>query len=100
MKKFIFILTMLLCVLCISAKDRKEYLKTVTFNVSMHCSSCQKKIEGTIGWDKGVKRLTTDLKEKTVTITYDTRKTSEPILQKSIEKLGYNVTVKKTDNRK
>ena len=45
-----------------SAGDKKkaQTVKTVTFNVSMHCENCQKKIEGTIGWEKGVKDLSSD----------------------------------------
>ena len=77
-------------------KKKATQVQTVVFNVSMHCGNCQKKIEGTIGWEKGVKNLKTDLAQKTVTISYDASKTSSEKLQKSIEKLGYKVeTVKK-----
>ena len=44
---------------------------------------------GTVGWEKGVKDLKTNLQDKTVTIKYDTRKTSPDQLKQSIEKLGY-----------
>jgi copper chaperone CopZ len=66
----------------------------------MHCENCQKKIEGTIGWEKGVKDLKTNLKEKTVTISYDANKTTPEKLQKSIQKLGYQAQQKPLNEKK
>ena len=63
----------------------------VTFLVSMKCESCQQRIEEKLSFEKGVKKLKVNLEQKTVTITYDTRKTSPETLKAAIQKLGYTV---------
>ena len=71
-------------------KESKEQKKAeVTFNVNMHCKSCQEKIERIIPFEKGVKDLTVDLEHKTVKVIYDPRKTNEEKLKKSFENLDY-----------
>lgn len=71
----------------------KEY-KTVTFEVSMHCKNCAKKISENISFEKGVKDLDVSLDDKLVTITYDPAKTDTGALKSAIEKLGYEAKVK------
>ena len=90
------IMALVAVTLTASADDKKKQqtIQTVTFDVTMHCENCQKKIEGTVGWEKGVKDLKANLKDKTVTIKYDAAKTSPERLQKSIEKLGYKAEAK------
>lgn len=68
--------------------------ETVAFEVSMHCKKCVKKINENIAFEKGVKDLNVDLDTKTVTVTYDTRKTTETKLADALRKLGYEVKVK------
>ena len=63
----------------------------VTFLVSMKCESCQQRIEEKLSFEKGVKKLKVNLEQKTVTITYDTQKTSPETLKAAIQKLGYTV---------
>jgi len=46
-----------------------------------------------IAFEKGVKDLVCDLKTKTVTVTYDTRKTDLETLLKAFEKIGKPATV-------
>ena len=93
MKRIIIILVALVSTLTMSADNKKKAknVESVTFNVSMHCENCQKKIEGTIGWEKGVKDLKTDLEKKTVTIKFYVRKTNKQQLQEKIQELGYDV---------
>lgn len=67
----------------------KKELKTVVFNVGLHCQNCVKKVQENISFEKGVKSLDINLEKKTVTITYDAAKTDEATLKKVIEKLGY-----------
>ena len=92
MKRIIIILVALVSTLTMSADNKKKAknVESVTFNVSMHCENCQKKIEGTIGWEKGVKDLKTDLEKKTVT-KFDVRKTNKQQLQEKIQELGYDM---------
>ena len=70
-------------------KTDKKKTEEVTFIVSMHCHGCQSKIEKNISWEKGVKDLKADLEKKTVTITYDPKRTNEEKLKKAIEKLDF-----------
>lgn len=100
MKKILLIIILVAATLTASADDKKKpTAQTVTFNVSMHCANCQKKIEGTVGWEKGVKDLKTNLQDKTVTIKYDPQKTTPERLQKSIEKLGYKAERKEAQKQ-
>ena len=68
---------------------KAEKFKVVTFDVNLHCHGCKEKVEKNIPWEKGVKDLKVDLDNKTVKITYDSGKTNEEKLKKSIEKLDF-----------
>ncbi len=74
------------------SKKKKGEIKDVTFNVHLHCANCVKKVEENIAFEKGVKGLEVSLENQTVAIKYDAAKTSEEILKKAIEKLGYPVS--------
>ena len=63
----------------------------VTFLTDIHCQKCAQKIEDNVAFEKGVKDLKVNVKEKTVYIQYDSTKTDIPTLTKAIEKLGYQV---------
>ena len=70
-------------------QSTEKKIADITFNVSMHCKSCQEKIERIIPFEKGVKDLTVDLEHKTVKVIYDPRKTNEEKLKKAFENLDY-----------
>lgn len=86
----------------ISTLVAKE-LRTVIFKVEqMHCMNCEKKIKENIRFEKGLKKLETDLEEKTVTITYDADKTSIDKIKEGFRKIKYEVEViedKKLSNK-
>lgn len=63
----------------------------MTFLVSMKCEKCQKRIENTLSFEKGVTGLDVNLPKKTVTIEYRDGKTSPEKLKEAIQKLGYTV---------
>lgn len=75
---------------------KKAATKTVTFNVSMHCKNCVKKINDNVAFEKGVKDLSVSLDSKTVTVTYDPARTDVAKLKAALEKLGYKVTVQES----
>lgn len=78
----------------VSAQEKKDNKnETVVFNVSMDCMGCKNKIEKNIAFEKGVKDLDVNLENKTVKVTYDTRKTSKENLIAAIKKLGYDAEV-------
>lgn len=76
----------------ISADEAKNGKEKVTFLVSMSCENCQKRIEGNIAYEKGVTALDVNLSKKTVTIEYQTDKTTPAKLKEAIQKLGYTAT--------
>ena len=63
----------------------------VTFVTNLSCQKCAQKIEENVAFEKGVKDLKVNVKEKTVFIQYDSTKTDVGTLTKAIEKLGYQV---------
>ena len=80
-------------VMTLYAKDIKEYVVTTT--PLMSCQNCENKIKGNLRFEKGVKKVETNLKAQTVTVTYDADKTDEAKLKEAFGKLNYEV--KKVD---
>lgn len=84
--KRVFLIALLLTSTTIMAKD----LRTAVFKVEqMHCENCVKKINSNIRFEKGLKSFDTDLKTKTVTITYDADKTNVEKLKDGFKKFNY-----------
>lgn len=67
--------------------------RTVVLHCELNCQGCCDKIMKNIAWEKGVKDLVCDLRKKTVTVTYDTRKTDLETLLKAFEKIGKPATL-------
>ena len=68
----------LLSVTAVLAKD----IRVVVFKVSqMHCEKCEKKVKDNMRFEKGLKDISTEVKTKMVTITYDAEKTNVKKLQ-------------------
>lgn len=92
--KVITLLASLLMVMSFSlqAQNKKKNDKEqVTFDVSMTCENCKKRIEKNISFEKGVSDLVVNLPEKTVFIQFQGNKTDTLKLKKAIQKLGYEV---------
>ena len=86
-----------LAVLLLSAESvmAKDF-RTVVFKVEqLHCESCEKKVKDNIKFEKGVKTFSTQLKEKTVTVTYDAEKTNIEKLKAGFKKFKYEAVVLK-----
>ena len=69
------------------AKDIK--LLFVTTTPEMHCTGCEERIKGNLRFEKGVKKIETDIPNQTVTIEYDADKTSPEQLIQAFTKFGY-----------
>ena len=90
MKRFMTILLgVMLSTIVAVAKDIKTYVVTTT--PQMHYENCEKKIKNGLRFVKGVKDITTDVTNQTVTIKYDADKTSTDAFVKAFEKIGYTV---------
>ena len=73
----------LLSVTAVLAKD----IRVVVFKVSqMHC---EKKVKDNMRFEKGLKDISTEVKTKMVTITYDAEKTNVKKLQAGFNKFSY-----------
>ena len=96
MKKILLILLALLPIFG-STFAAKTDRQTVVLSCDLHCQGCCDKVMKNIAWEKGVKDIVCDLKTKTVTVTYDTRKTSEAELLKAFEKIGKPAKVVKKE---
>lgn len=76
----------LLSVANVYSKD----LRTVVFKVvQMECQNCEKKVVNNMKFEKGLKKVNTDLKSQTVTITYDAEKTTVEKLKDGFKKFKY-----------
>jgi copper chaperone CopZ len=82
-----------------NAKDIKSVvLKT---QPEMHCANCEKKIKDNIRFEKGIKSITTNLKDKTVTVEYDADKTNVPNIINGFKKINYEASeVKDASSKK
>ena len=72
---------------------KQNHKRTVVLKCDLHCQGCCDKIMKNIAWEKGVKDIVCDLKNQTVTVTYDTRKTDLETILKAFEKIGKPATV-------
>lgn len=80
------LVVVLLSATAVMAKD----IRTAVFKVSqMHCENCERKVKNNIKFEKGVKEFSTDLKTKTVSITYDADKTNIEKLIAGFKKFKY-----------
>lgn len=95
-KTFLLLLTALFTV-SVYAKDIKELI--VTTNPPMHCENCEKKIKDNLRFEKGVKKIETNVPDQRVTVTYDADKTNPETIEKGFKKIGYAVKVVNTDGK-
>lgn len=78
----------------VSAKE----LRKVMFKVQqMVCENCEKKVQKNISFEKGLKKLETNVEDHTVTIVYDAKKTSIDKLKEGFAKFGYEAKVIKDE---
>jgi len=99
MRKIITLTLILLGFAVLTSQAQKVEIKSVTFEVNMHCLSCKAKIERDIVFEKGVKEVEATLDKKLVTIKYDATKTDPDKIAKAIEKLGYTAKVVETKQK-
>lgn len=96
MKKFILACGAALLAFSAYAKDIQELV--LTTNPPMHCENCENKIKGNLRFEKGVKKITTNVADQRVVIEYDADKTNPEQIEKGFEKIGYQVEVIKDNS--
>lgn len=90
---------------CIALTGMAKDIRTVVVKTvpEMHCTNCENKIKNNIRFEKGIKEIETNLKDKTVTIKYDAEKTTVDNILAGFTKINYKATVKeekKSENNK
>ncbi|MBQ9356249.1 MAG: heavy-metal-associated domain-containing protein [Prevotella sp.] len=90
MKRKGLFLAMLLTATVALAKDIRTLL--VTTQPQMHCESCENRIKGNLRFERGVKKIETNIPQQCVTITYDAEKTTPEKLIESFTRFGYTAT--------
>ncbi|MBD5261300.1 MAG: heavy-metal-associated domain-containing protein [Muribaculaceae bacterium] len=90
MKKIILSCVLLMGAGSLFAKDMQTLVVTTT--PKMSCQNCENKIKGNLRFEKGIHKIETDLKNQTVTITYDADKTNEEKIAEAFGKIKYQVT--------
>ena len=68
-------------------------LRLLTPTPQMHCESCETKIKSNMRFEKGVKKIETNIERQEVTITYDPKKNDVKGLQAAMKKIGYETKV-------
>lgn len=90
-----WMVTCVVALLSMTAVLAKDF-RIVVFKVSqMHCENCEKKVKDNMRFEKGLKEITTEVKTKTVTITYDAEKTNVKNLQAGFKKFDYKAELVK-----
>ena len=98
MKKLFIFSAMMLTATVALAKDIKTVV--LTTNPEMHCENCEKKIKGSLRFEKGIKNIITNLNSKTVTIEYDADKTTVDNIIKGFKKIKYEAKEVKNTPKK
>lgn len=89
MKKRLFLFSALLAFV-VSANAT---IREVTLQTDLHCENCVKTIKDKIKFEKGLKKMASDVEQKTITLTYDDKSTSSKVLAEAVRKAGYQATI-------
>ncbi|MDR0700600.1 MAG: heavy-metal-associated domain-containing protein [Tannerella sp.] len=102
--KLLIFAVVLSCAIASNAQENKDEQKKkrvdITFSVNMYCDNCKARIEKALIWEKSVKDLEVKLKEKTVRVVFDPRKTTAEKFQNLIKDLGYTCEISDLDKAK
>lgn len=95
MKKVFVLACVSALLLMATAAKPKAVKRTVVYGSTVECKNCEKKVMENIAFEKGVKDISVDLENQTVSIVFDESKTDTLTLAKAIRKLGYEASVLK-----
>ena len=95
MKKILIFACALAILSVATAAKPKPVKRTVVYCSSVDCKNCEKKVMENISFEKGVRDVSVDLDNKTVSVVFDESKTDTLTLAKAIRKLGYEASVLK-----
>lgn len=88
-KASIIIAALIMSAGTIMAKDIQTL--TVTPQPKMHCSNCETRIKNFLKFEKGIKKIVTNVDAQKITVTYDADKTTEEAIIETFNKNNYEV---------
>ena len=91
---------MLIVVTACGSVETTEKIQVVTFDTSIHCKDCVNTMFDNLPKEDGVVDLEVTLDEKSVTIIFNSEKTSVEKLANTINDLGYYAYVKNVNDYK
>ena len=94
LKLLIATIALFIGITTVEAKDKPK-VKEVVYECSVDCHKCKEKIMKNIPYEKGVKKVNVDIPKKLVTVSFREDKNTTEGVKKALEKLGYEVKVKK-----
>lgn len=97
MKKFFLAAVSIIFAVSMYAKDIQELVVTTT--PPMSCQNCENKIKKNLRFEKGVKKIETNIPEQRVVVEYDADKTNAANIEEAFQKIGYKVEVIDCDSK-
>lgn len=92
-------LIIMILFLGIAVKAQEKKTEEIKIKTSAECGMCKKSIEKALSYEKGVKKANLDVDSKTVTVTYNPKKTSPEKLKAAICKAGYDADEMPANNK-
>lgn len=80
-----------LTIISVQMQGQKNDTKTITYQCSFDCPSCEAKVMKNIPYEKGVKSVDVNYDQKLVTVEYKVSKNTDDGIKQALEKLGYEV---------
>jgi copper chaperone CopZ len=73
-----------------SYSQNEEKTKKLEVKTSLQCEMCKERIINNLSFEKGIKDIEVNIEEKTVTVTYNTDRTTPEKIRTAISKIGYD----------
>jgi copper chaperone CopZ len=88
--KIIIFVELLTIISYFSYGQDESKFKKIEVKVSLQCEMCKERILNNLSFEKGIKDIDVNIEEKTVTVTYNSDKTTPEKIRTAISKIGYD----------
>ncbi len=72
-----------------NAQDTPKFVE-MTIKTSAVCNMCKETLESSLALEKGIKRLSLDVKTAVLTVVYSPKKTTPEKIRMAVSKVGYD----------
>ncbi|MBP6978824.1 MAG: heavy metal-associated domain-containing protein [Bacteroidales bacterium] len=73
-----------------SYSQNNKVIEKIVVKTSLQCDMCKDRIINNLSFEKGIKDIEVNVEEKTVTVQYNSEKTTPDQIRKAISKIGYD----------